>query len=1123
MSDSNSIMTSSSSSSYDSSSNSDSLMTTTTSTTSTFEMDINSIKSYSLLEDVNDVLEQSLDDRYYSLEIDAEDYERYLYELAKQQDRDRVDRLIEEERQRRLQFVQEAEQRRSTMMKRATHLEDVRVINRNLNQRLEELTALLSRRQEQSERIAHYKELCRIKQEQATQAARRRAEAEEAARQEIERKRREEDAKKKRTRNPASRVIRSLLTDVKTSSKKWAGVKYDGQEELYDSLEKVLTALREDGENSYPFLQKVKASEAPNYYDIIKRPMDLGLMTKKLKKSEYTSKAEFQLDLNLIFTNCRIYNTDPSSRIYVDHANQLEKRAKELMRSVRDVDFSIEKDPPPPSSKTGAMTPQSMSTPPLPLSDIDEHHQQQQPKTTVRTPRGKGRSTATPTITPPITPTPIISSPSSPMSTPASPAQSNTYQSPFHSSVGQSSPQLMENFVDDVIVDGSENPNNSNQEEEIVLPEAPIEEITQTESEIQTSIDRVQKELHDYQHRYQDIDGELRRLEENLSPPVTLDESEIVVPLQEFPAIVTEEETSFKVASWRTLTKQARVKRMEHFVAQSKLPFPHQDAFLRTPLHMSSYHYLSQLQSPTIRQLQQGQLAQRQHSNYLRQVAIAPSNGSITPIQLHDLEFVRLGVGFFPEYTHLCNSMPNVEPAEPSTCTLSSSSTQPSHTQPDSGGIVQFTSAKRVSALLIQSITTQLQSAGFVGANQEALNVLTDIAGTYISTIGKLLSSHLSNYGATKSVADTAMLLGLVFRQLGIKNIAVLKDFKAHANTMVIHDNDDVSSEWSTEGLFGRGYPKHIDEPGEFSLFVDTKLQQQQQLQQQQLHQQQQLQLQQQQQQHGSTLKPISNFQPTAQHHQAHLQPVSSSHKPAGNIQFHPNQQQHQHLLHQQQQQQHQQQQQQLQQKQAIPGQQPIQPLQPLPTQPTTVPPSATPTPTAKTETASGSSSSTSKRKKASSSSSSSTSETKTKASKPKKPRKSDTKASTPQLDSSTSSTTATTPAMAPVAATTTAVGGGATSHLPSINLQVQSATAAQQQPIFANPHATPLPQPPAVQSVSKPVVVAPPAVASPVTPSASETDPSRPVPPMPVDVKEKKKRGRPHKKPPPASSGQSE
>ena len=44
---------------------------------------------------------------------------------------------------------------------------------------------------------------------------------------------------------------------------------------------------------------------------VIKTPMDLGTMTKKLKSYQYKSKLEFVSDLNLIWANCLKYNANP--------------------------------------------------------------------------------------------------------------------------------------------------------------------------------------------------------------------------------------------------------------------------------------------------------------------------------------------------------------------------------------------------------------------------------------------------------------------------------------------------------------------------------------------------------------------------------------------------------------------------------------------------------------------------------------------------------------------------------------------------------------------------------------------------------------------------------------------
>ena len=109
-----------------------------------------------------------------------------------------------------------------------------------------------------------------------------------------------------------------------------------GQEQLYESLEKVLNDLRNFTDHSLPFLKPVQKKEAPDYYDIIKKPMDLGTMAKKLKAQQYNSKEEFVTDLNLIWSNCMLYNTVPDS-IYRRHASSMKRKAYELMKKVPDI------------------------------------------------------------------------------------------------------------------------------------------------------------------------------------------------------------------------------------------------------------------------------------------------------------------------------------------------------------------------------------------------------------------------------------------------------------------------------------------------------------------------------------------------------------------------------------------------------------------------------------------------------------------------------------------------------------------------------------------------------------------------------------------------------------------
>ncbi|XXH01998.1 Transcriptional activator spt7 [Hypoxylon texense] len=130
--------------------------------------------------------------------------------------------------------------------------------------------------------------------------------------------------------------LRSLMNEVRKNRSKWASEENVNQEELYEALEKVLTELKAHTEYSTPFLQRVNKKDAPDYYNFIKQPMDLGSMTKKLKSLTYKSKADFVTDLNLIWDNCLRYNQDmnhPLRRM----ANGMRKEAEKLIPLIPDL------------------------------------------------------------------------------------------------------------------------------------------------------------------------------------------------------------------------------------------------------------------------------------------------------------------------------------------------------------------------------------------------------------------------------------------------------------------------------------------------------------------------------------------------------------------------------------------------------------------------------------------------------------------------------------------------------------------------------------------------------------------------------------------------------------------
>jgi hypothetical protein len=61
---------------------------------------------------------------------------------------------------------------------------------------------------------------------------------------------------------------------------------------------------------AWPFYKPVDAKMLGlhDYHDIIKKPMDLGTVKRKMDDREYKTAAEFEADVRLIFSNCYKYN-----------------------------------------------------------------------------------------------------------------------------------------------------------------------------------------------------------------------------------------------------------------------------------------------------------------------------------------------------------------------------------------------------------------------------------------------------------------------------------------------------------------------------------------------------------------------------------------------------------------------------------------------------------------------------------------------------------------------------------------------------------------------------------------------------------------------------------------------
>jgi len=87
-----------------------------------------------------------------------------------------------------------------------------------------------------------------------------------------------------------------------------------------------------DHTDSWPFKEAVDPLEVPDYHDVIKDPVDLALIARRICSYEYYIKLEiFIADFKMMFTNARMYNSPDT--IYYKCANRLEAFFEDQIRS----------------------------------------------------------------------------------------------------------------------------------------------------------------------------------------------------------------------------------------------------------------------------------------------------------------------------------------------------------------------------------------------------------------------------------------------------------------------------------------------------------------------------------------------------------------------------------------------------------------------------------------------------------------------------------------------------------------------------------------------------------------------------------------------------------------------
>lgn len=107
----------------------------------------------------------------------------------------------------------------------------------------------------------------------------------------------------------------------------------DDQVALSFIFEKLINGKLKIMPESWPFLKPVNKKQVKDYYTVIRRPMDLETLSKKVAAHKYHSRAEFLADVELIANNCEQYNGNTSS--FTDQAKLLVEFSRKALDEVR--------------------------------------------------------------------------------------------------------------------------------------------------------------------------------------------------------------------------------------------------------------------------------------------------------------------------------------------------------------------------------------------------------------------------------------------------------------------------------------------------------------------------------------------------------------------------------------------------------------------------------------------------------------------------------------------------------------------------------------------------------------------------------------------------------------------
>lgn len=97
---------------------------------------------------------------------------------------------------------------------------------------------------------------------------------------------------------------------------------------LLKEIFREVIAIMQADPNSYFFRLPVLKRDLPDYYSVIKKPMDLAQMAKKARNGQYKTPEQFLADVDRIRSNAHRYNEDRNP-IVTEQADKLLELCKQ--------------------------------------------------------------------------------------------------------------------------------------------------------------------------------------------------------------------------------------------------------------------------------------------------------------------------------------------------------------------------------------------------------------------------------------------------------------------------------------------------------------------------------------------------------------------------------------------------------------------------------------------------------------------------------------------------------------------------------------------------------------------------------------------------------------------------